>query len=448
MPTVSLLCDGFLGQGVAVSAGFGIPSLPVARIVGHVDGLEPAELERDIVSVTVPQIVAALTETPRSRSRADTFAPGQVVASGTADDISRIFEERQWSDGLPIVVPTPDRVAAFLAETSEDPNRPLGVMMPAGAAATVHNVAVNGVMAGCRPIDMPVLIAIAEAITDPGYGHEHSGDTTGGEALVVLSGPVIQRLGFNCEGAALRDGHRANTAVGRFVRLLLRNVARSLPGGADKSTFGNTFRVVLAEHEPALAALGWPTYGSDRGFAAGDSIVTVARMTAGGVVGSIYGRDPEVILRYIGDGLAGHSSWELVFTVGFARGTYRPLVVLSPLVARTLARGGLSKEQVREGLYRHARVSAARVEAIIGPWTNLVPGRPTLRQLVERGLAAPVFAESDDPARLVPVVEKPEDIQIVVAGDPQRSNAYVLVSNGMHGFPTSKRIRWREQQAQ
>jgi len=440
--SVSLVCQGFLGQAKAIAPGLGMLGLPLARIVGHVDGLTVAEIERDLLAVTLEEIEQGLTQAPQRVMEAVVLAPDAFAARGTEEEIRHTFEARAWSDGLPFVPPTRDRVATFLREASDAAERRIGVLMPAGAAATVLNVAVNGVMAGCRPEHMPVLVAIAEALCDPGYGVEHSGDTTGGDALVILSGPAILRLGFNYENAALRDGHLANSTVGRFLRLLLRNVARSLPGGADKATFGNSFRVVLAEHEAACAALGWQTYGADRGFSSDQSLVTVARFTSGGVVGSIYGRDGEEILRNLGDALVRHSSWELAFTVGFAPGTYRPLLVLSPMVARTLVRAGLSKEDVRAGLFRHARLPADKFETYIGLWSNLVAGRPTLRQLVDRGLADPVFAIDNDPRRLVPIVAKQEHIQIVVSGDPLRSNAYVLASNGMHGFPTSKEVRW------
>jgi hypothetical protein len=264
-------------------------------------------------------------------------------------------------------------------------------------------------------------------LTDPHYGVEHSGDTTGGDALIVLSGPVITELGFNCEGAALRDGYQANTSVGRFLRLYLRNVAGSRPGGADKSTFGHTWRVVLAENEAAARELGWPLFSTDQGFEAGENVVTIARFTSGGTVGSIYGNDPDQIARYLADALVRQSSWELVFTVGFARGTYRPLLALSPMVANTLARSGTTKATLRDLLFQYARLPASKMETYIGT-----------------GTAAPHFAESDDPERLVPIVEAPEDILLVLSGDPLRSNAYAFASNGMHGFPTSRRIRMPE----
>jgi hypothetical protein len=448
IPSASLVCDGFIGQAEAITGGLGVTALPIARLPGHVDGQEAGELEANVLNVTVDAVIERLTGTPNASAHKEVFAPGDIVARGSYDEVNRIFMERQWSDGLPIVPPTEDRVAACLDFCDHPPEQMIGVMQPSGAAATVRNVAINGVMAGCRPEYMPVLLAIAEAVCDPGYGVEHSGDTTGGDALIILNGPIISTLGFNAEGAALRDGYQANTSVGRFLRLLLRNVARSLPEGADKSTFGHTWRVVLAEHEPALAALGWQPFSTDRGFAAGDDIVTVARFTSGGVIGSIYGSDPDTVISYLADGLVRHTSWELVFTVGFAPGTYRPLLVISPMVAKTLARDGLTKQQVREELFQKARLPARKVEAYIGHWTNLVPGRPKLQELVAAGSAAPLYG-GDDPDRLVPIVADANDILLVISGDPLRSNAYAFASNGMHGFPTSKKIvlpdRWRRQ---
>ena len=442
IPSASLVCDGFIGQAAAVSPGLGIAGLPIARLVGHVDGQSRDELLAGIQSVTSEDVVRCLTERPKDDDETSEFGAEEIVARGSFEAVNRVFEERQWSDGLPIVPPTPERVAAFLAETDDEPDRVIGVLQPSGAAATTRNVAINGVMANCRPEYMPILIAIAEVLADPDYGVEHSGDTTGGDALIILNGSAIDRLGFNCAVAALRDGVRANSSVGRFLRLFLRNVARSLPGGADKSTFGHTWRVVLAEHETAAAELDWPPFSVDRGFAAGADVVTVARFTAGGTVGSIFGSDPEEIARYLADGLVRQSSWELVFTVGFARGTYRPLLIVSPMVARTLRNAGVSKHDLRRMLYQHARLPAWKMERYIGLWSNLVPGRPTLRELVDAGTAAAHFAESDDPDRLVPIVERPEDILLVLSGDPLRSNAYAFASNGMHGFPTSRRIRF------
>src|SRR5439155_20008366 len=124
----------------------------------------------------------------------------------------------------------------------------VGVMLPENRAESVWYVAVNGVMAVCSPEYMPLLVSLVEAMVDPGYGLEHSGNTPGGETLVILNGPMTQKLGFNYTQGVMRDGFQANTSVGRFFRLYLRNVAGFLPHKTDKATFGNTWRVVIAEN--------------------------------------------------------------------------------------------------------------------------------------------------------------------------------------------------------
>ena len=441
IPTATLVCDGFLGQAAAITPGLGIESLPIARIVGHVDGQSHQELKQNIEETTTVEVIESLIKTPSNKAISNFYQDNEIATQGSFDEINAVFEEKGWSDGIPIIPPTADRIALFLEQTPDDPNRIIGVLQPSGSAATVRNVAINGIMANCRPEYMPVLVAIAEVLCDPEYGVEHSGDTTGGEALIILNGPIIKTLKFNCTGAALRDGYRANTTVGRFLRLYLRNVAGIRPDGADKVTFGHTWRVVLAENERELQNIGWQPFSSDQGFRSGENVVTLGRFTSGGGIGSIFGNDPLEIVRYLADGLVRQTSWELVFTVGFAQGTYRPLLVLSPLVANTLMSSGMSKEELRKHLFEYAKIPASKFESYVGLWTNLLPGRPTLKQLVDAGTAASHFAVSDDPNRLVPIVEKPEDILLVVSGDPFRSNAYAFGSNGMHGFPTSKRIR-------
>jgi len=441
IPTVSLVCDGFSGQARATAGGLGAPGLPIARLVGAVDSQSLDELRHNITSVTAVQVVEALTSAEQTATGTTDYAATEIVAAGTFEEIDALFEERRWSDGLPIVPPTPERVGAFFAHSPDAPDHVIGVMKSSGCAATVRNVAVNGVMAGCAPAYMPLLLAITEVLVDPHYGVEHSGDTTSGEAQLILSGPVVEQLRFNTEEGALRDGHRANTSVGRFLRLMLRNVARFLPGDADKATFGHTFRVVLAESASAIRELGWTGFNQDRGFEETDSVVALTRCTGDTVIGSIYGNNPESILRYLADGLVRQSSWDLIFTAGFAPGTSRPLLVLGPQVARTLANAGLSKTDVLNGLFKYARMPAHRFESYAGEWSNLVPGRQTLNQLAATGKAAAVFGRGDDRGRLVPVVERAEHIVLVVSGDPRRSNAMAHGSNGMHGMLTSRKIR-------
>src|SRR5262245_33337594 len=417
-----------------------MPNIPVAVVPGHVGNKSPEQLQRDILEVTTQAVIDNLTVTPAARG--DGAEPGEhdIVVRGGFREVNRYFEDHEYSDGLPIVPPTREAIEAFLRFTDRRPDEVLGVLLPDNREATVWSVAVNGVMAGCRPEYMPVLLAVVDAMVDPRYGVEHSGNTPGAETLIIVNGPVIKELGFNYEQGALRDGFIANTSIGRFWRLYLRNVAGFLPHKTDKGTFGNTWRVVLAENEDALRQMGWTTIAQDQGLKAGESAVTISRFTGGTVLASVFGTRPEEMIPYLADGLTRLVAWEVIFTVGMSVGAQRPLLVLSPILAQTLARAGLSKQDVQRRLFEHARIPARKFERYIGEWTNLAPGRPTLRDLVKRGRAAAIFAESDDPERLVPVVEKAEDIMLAVSGDPLRTNAYVFGHNGILGYPTTRRI--------
>ena len=441
VPSVSLTCEGFIGQAATTATGLGLPSLPVAIVPGHVDVQTVDELRANVLGVTVEGVVQGLTAAPEKASELVEPEPGEVVFEGTPDEINRFFYENGWSDGLPIVPPTAARVEEFLRHTDRDGDEQLGVLLPDRRSATIRTIAINGVMAGCRPEYMPVLVALIEAMADPRYGVEHSGNTPGAETLIIINGPIIRRLGFNYQQGALRDGFQANTSIGRFWRLYLRNVAGFLPHKTDKGTFGNTWRVVLAENEDAIAKMGWTTIAQDQGLKAGDNAVTISRFTGGTVLASVFGTRPEQMIPYLADGIARIVAWEVIFAVGMSVGAQRPLLVLSPILAQTLARAGLSKQDVQRQLFQYARIPARQFERYTGEWTNLLPGRPSLRDLVKRGRAAAVFAESDDPDRLVPVVEKAEDIMIAISGDPLRTNAYVFAHNGILGYTTTKPIR-------
>ena len=440
VPSASLVCEGFIGQAGTTSAGLGLPNLPVARVPGHVDGQSAEELHDNVRAVTLDAVIANLTADPEPATPVAEPAPEEIAFEGSFDEVNRLFYENGWSDGLPIVPPTRARIERFLAFTDRDPHDEIGVLLPDSRAATIWNIAVNGVMAGCRPEYMPVLVALIEAMADPGYGVEHSGNTPGAETLIMINGPIIKELGFNTEQGALRDGFQANTSIGRFWRLYLRNVAGFLPHQNDKGTFGGTWRVVLAENEDALAKIGWPPLSADMGFAAGDNTVTISRFTGGDVILSVFGDTAEKILPYLADGVAKQNGWQLVFTLGVSTGMLKPLLVLSPVLAETMAKSGFSKDDVKQYLYDHARITARKFEQYIGGYNNLVPGRRSLCDLVNLGKAPPQFCESADPDRLVPIVCAPDDFMVVVAGDPMRTNAYTFSHNGMLGFPTAKKI--------
>ena len=428
-----------MGQAAATSVGLGMPNLAVAMIPGHPGAQSTEELRANVAQVTAQQVIDNLLNEPEAQVERPEPAPRDIVFRGTFEEVNAFFYGRQWSDGLPIVPPSIEKIEQFLSFTDRDRDEVLGIVLPESRAVTIWAVAVNGVMAGCRPEYMPILVALAEAMSDPMYGVEHSGNTPGAETLIILNGPIIKQLGFNYEQGVLRDGFMPNTSVGRFWRLALRNMAGFLPHKTDKGSFGNTFRVVLAENEDAIAKMGWLPHSVDMGFAAGDNTVTITRLTGGGVMASVTGSTPEEMMPYLSDGVAKQTSWEIVFTVGgLTYGTLRPVLVLTPILAQTMARAGWSKDDVKRHLFDHARMPAWRVEAYTEKWADFPI--VSLKHQVNLGRLPRAFAESDDPNRLVPIVLQPDDFMVLVSGDPLRTNAYTFAHNGYLGFPTAKKI--------
>ncbi|MBI2859441.1 MAG: hypothetical protein HYX90_10220 [Chloroflexi bacterium] len=433
LPTVSLVCDGFASQASFTAASLGMPNLPVAAYPGPVNLDSRDTLQQKVANVVVKQVIKGLTVQPEEGRAKTDPKPREIVFSGDLDQVSQLFVEKEWTDGLPIIPPTIDRVEQFLAFTDGKPEDVISVLLPSRCEATLWNIAVNGVMAGCRPEYMPVLVALVEAMADPKFAQEHLGQTPGTEVLATINGPIIKELGFNYEQGALRVGFQANTSIGRFWRLYLRNVAGFLPHKTDKATFGGTWRVVLAENEDAVAKIGWEPMSVDQGFKAGDNVITIATITSTDSVFSAgAGATPELILDKLATRIVDTSFW--LFTLSFHGPSIRPQVLISPCVAEALAKGGYSKDRVKQYLYEHALFPAGKFE-------RLRPDLGKLCDAVKKGVLPGQYCQSDDPDRLVPIVWSPEDFMITVSGDPGRDNCFICGQNGFIGYPTSKLIR-------
>ncbi len=438
-PTSSLTCEGFLKQAAATSIGLGMRNIPIATVPGHIGTKSAAELRDTILEVTLGEVIRNLTETPKTIDDTAEPDPREIVVKGGFMAVNQYFVEQEYSDGLPIIPPTTQAIEAFLRYTDRDPEESLGTLLPDKRAASIWSVAVNGVMAGCRPEYMPILVALAEALCDPQYGVEHSGNTPGADTLIILNGPIIQQLGFNYTQGVMRDGFLPNTSVGRFFRLYLRNVAGFLLHKTDKATFGNTWRVAMAENDDVLASIGWETTGMEMGFARGENTVTIARYTGGGSLSSVSGSTPEELMPYLADSIQRFNNWQVTFTTSHGMGSLRPLVVITPIIAEQLAKCGWTKLDVKRYLFEHARLPASAFERQLRDWN--IRGVWDLRADVAAGRIPKVFHESDDPDRLVPIVWKPEDFMVAVSGDPLRNNAYVFAHNAFLGYPTGKKIR-------
>ncbi len=173
-----------------------------------------------------------------------------TVDSG-ADPVEFCFAQG-WTDGLPVVPPTPERVEAMLAAAGVDPERPVATIRDRAVAITVEKVAINAVLAGCKPEYLPVILAAIEGIADPAWNYHGPGTSTGGAGvLMVVNGPITGTLNINAGDNLFGPGWRANATIGRAVRLIMRNVCGSRPGTLDRSTLGHPGRLsyVIAENE-------------------------------------------------------------------------------------------------------------------------------------------------------------------------------------------------------
>jgi hypothetical protein len=440
IPTVSICCEGFVGQARSTCIGLGYPDLGIAVVPGHPDVQTAEQLRASVIERTAAEVIQALTRTASIVTTVQEPDTHEVVCHGDFEQVNEYFLAREWSDGLPVVPPTREKVGEFLAFTDLPEDHTFGILLPDSRAATVWSVAVNGVMAGCRPEYMPILCAVVEALADSQFGVQHNGNTPGSETLIAINGPIAKELKFNWLQGALRDGFQANTSIGRFFRLYLRNIAGFLPHRTDKATFGSTWHVAFAENEAFLQESGWLPLSAEGGCKSGENAVTISRFTGHKPIVCVYGDTPDKILPYLADSMVCATTWECTMTFGLFNDAYRPLLILSPLIASVFSRARYSKDDIKKRLFELARIPAWKFDKYIRGWTNLYSGHRSLYEAARLGLAPSVFGESDNPERLVPIVGVWRNFHIAVGGDPDRSNCIVFTQNGPLGFPTTKRI--------
>jgi hypothetical protein len=443
VPAIGVVSSGFEPMARALAPVFGVAEPRLAVYPGAVQTDTQDVFEAKVRDVVVGEIIAGLTGADPATVASDDTAgdepsdPRAVVLSGTYDEVQEHFLEMGWSDGLPVTPPTPDRVAQFLDHTDLDPATVFGVLDPEGRELTVRSLAVNGVMAGCRPEYMPLLVAIAECLVDPRYRLEDLVSTHGFEPLVVVSGPVVERFDFNDGTGAMRVGRRANSSVGRFVRLVLRNVAglRIPPGEVDPGAIGASFMVAMAENDAATREIGWDPFRVDNGFSAEVSTVSLLAISNHSAIIFSSGETAEdhlqTFARILGNAIG---PWAYTATV---HDGFNPLILMSPYVAQSLQAFGYGKAEIRAWLHEHMHIPAGVTEAYarqVGRTAfsfDSVVTDPDLRT---------VYVESDDPDRLVPVIMNPDWNSIVIGGNPSRNQSRGNIGNLTAGPPVTKVI--------
>ena len=336
------------------------------------------------------------------------------IEVGAGDDEVELMFDLGFSDGLPLVPPTPERVLRMLAGTRRDAQEVVATVPPNMGEATVEKVAVNAVMAGCRPEYLPVVIACLEAVcTDAFNIHGVMATTMGASPVIVVNGPVRERLGMNMKLGALGQGSRANATIGRALRLAIRNIGGARPGGTERSTLGNPMKFTMCfpeweERNP------WTPLHVERGFAAGDSVVTAFAMSSGPTL--IVDQDARN-----GAHLAG--SFGLCLDSIFhprAHFATETLLVIAPEHVDTFARDGFGKAEIRA---RIQDVTARSIENLAADEVSAV------------GFKANAIEAMDEQARArkLPKFRRDEDIHIVVAGAEAGK-----FSGAFHGWVTGE----------
>lgn len=349
----------------------------------------------------------------------------RIVEAADLEAAVEVCFENKWTDGLPVVPPTRGAIERILAYLKRDPAEVVGVVPPRSGVATIEKIAINCVMAGCKPEYVPIVIAALEAVLEEKFNLNGVQTTTHACApLVIVSGPAVKTLGFNTREGALGHGCRASATIGRALRLILWNIGGGFPGDPCKTTLGHPgyFTFCLAEDQEANP---WEPLHVERGFKADDTVVTVTAVTAPMSVATGAGYSPiEDVLCLLGDSIA---------TLGSNNITGGDMVyVLGPMAVKALHEAGLTKAQVKQGIMKFATrpVHEAKRRRSISAthpmhWSHVV--------------------DENDPNARVPWIRSPENLVLVTSGGWGSGAGFCALCSGwgtLGGYTQSRKVEF------
>jgi hypothetical protein len=428
---VTIAATSFLNLVKQTGRAEGLPELRSAEYPGTISLDSAGTMHRYLREKTVPEIIEALTRPIEKRGIPAGTGRGQErIFRGRLREVNDFFFSRGWTDGLAIIPPTPNLVEEFLQWTPLPPDAEVAILRPAFVRVTPWNIAVHGVMAGCRPAHMPILVAAVEAMGDPRYNLEQLGSTGGWNMFFVINGPIGKTLGIENGVSLVSRG--ANPVIGRALGLIRHNLAGHRPGEVYMGTFGYFLPPVFAENEEALENMGWKPYHVDAGYDRETSTVTVGGTANWGYQMYPTGSEPERIAQLLAydvarSGSPNHSvgqqeSPRLIFTI-----------FMTPGVARVFAEAGYTKEKVKAAIWRYARYTLAEVD--LESYYGAHEGQRETHQdflrkgklperVIEMGKLPPWFPrvmEGEDAT--IPVAPSPNHLPILVCGDPTRNKS-------------------------
>src|SRR5689334_20738311 len=320
--------------------------------------------------------------------------PAQEIELADGVDEHQFFLEKGWSDGLPVVTPTEARLKWMLAGTKRNPDEVVGVIPPAGETATVRDVALHALMAGCKPEYLPVVLSAINIILRDEFNMAGVQCTMHGVApLMIVNGPYAQKIDLHGGNGCFGPGFRANASIGRAVRLILMNLGGGLAGLASATVFASPIRYTACLTEN-VALSPWESLAVSRGYAPDDNVITCAMVESPRLHFDDVSTEPERLLRGIGDSMTSAGSWDMWFSSDV-------VVAMSPQHARLCADAGWTHDKVQHRLWELAE----------RPQSNLKRGgnwRP------ERARAMGI--DPDDDAHPIKAVKDVNRLHLIVAG--------------------------------
>lgn len=330
----------------------------------------------------------------------------RIQVGGNVRDVNDYYHQEGWTDGLPIIPPTEDLVLEMIEACSLDSRESLGIMAPLNGTVTVEKIAVNAVMAGCKPDYFPVVIAAVKAVLQPQFNVAAITTTTGGAApVIVVSGPIADRLGIHSGTAVFGSGHQANATIGRALRLTMRNMGGAKVSTMEKSTHGWPGKYTMCFAE-ATERSPWEPLHVELGYSEDTSIVTVAAVRGIQTLQEGAQETGEGVLETVVGA---------VHAMGISGFYYQqrgasPIVVFGPEHADEIANAGFSRKDVKQYLFENARV----------------PKKMLRNRAHWAARQWPQEWEDHNDDFMIPIVDDPENLVIVVAGGDGRHSSWLL----------------------
>ena len=348
----------------------------------------------------------------------------KVYETRDLNEFMDLVYERGWTDGLPVFPPTDDAVEAMIRYVGRDPGEVVGVVPPGEGVATIEKIAINAVMAGCKPEYLPVVITAVEAMLDPAFELLRVQATTAGPApLAIISGPVVKALGFNTgAGAFTGTGHRPNSTIGRAIRLVLWNIGYGRPGQMSQATMGHPGRYAyLIAERPTDDGNPWDELHVSRGLRPDDSAVSMFPVVTHDQVTPAFGTQTFENSMYV--------LVDSICHLGNFRAASPKILVLNPQAAKLLHDAGWTKAKFRDLLAERC-------------------GRPVRDVKRTGGLSATYethwtrVADASDDDAIVPAVVGRDGLQILVSGGWASASSQSIWLNSVHGEMVTRKIDW------